>query len=138
MEVIDASDTILGRLATQVAKKALKGEEVVIVNSEKAVISGKKNYIFNKYLERRNRGTPQKGPFYPSRPDMIVRRTIRNMLPHKTERGRKALKNVNVFISVPEEFKKTDIKKIGKEASKLKCGYVYIEELSKYLGYKEL
>ena len=138
MEVIDASDTVLGRLATEVAKKALKGEEVVVVNSERAVISGNKNYIFNKYLRRRNRGTPKKGPFYPSRPDMIVRRTIRNMLPHKTERGRKALKNVKVFISVPEDFKKSEMKKVGKSASSLKCDYVYVEELSKYLGYKNL
>jgi large subunit ribosomal protein L13 len=135
MEIVDASNTILGRLATQVAKKLLSGEEVVIVNAEKAVISGKKEFIIKKYIERRRRGTPQHGPFFPSRSDMIVRRTIRNMLPHKTQRGRDALKKLKVFISVPEEFKTSETKKIGKQAKKLKCDYLYIEELSKFLGY---
>ena len=138
MEVIDATNTILGRLATEVAKKALEGGEIVIVNAEKAVISGKKEMVFKKYSERRDRGTPQHGPFYPSRPDMIVRRTIRNMLPYKTERGKKALKKIKVFISIPEEYQNLELKKVGKEATKLKCDYVYIKELSKYLGYKHL
>lgn len=138
MEVIDASNTILGRLATEVAKKALKGEEIVVVNSEKAVISGRKEIVFKKYLQRRNRGSPQKGPFYPSRPDMIVRRTIRNMLPYKTERGKEALKKIRVYISTPEPLVNEKPKKLGKQATDLKCDYVYVEELSKYLGYKHL
>jgi large subunit ribosomal protein L13 len=138
MEVIDATDTILGRLATEVAKKVLKGEEIVIINAEKAIISGNKEFIFKKYLERRNRGTPQHGPFFPSRPDMIVRRAIRGMLPYKTGKGREAFKRVKVFISVPDEFKNIKAKKVGKQAKELKCEYVYVEELSKFLGYKHL
>ena len=138
MEVIDATDTILGRLASEVAKKALKGEEIVIVNAEKAVISGNKEFIFKKYLERRNRGTPQHGPFFPSRPDMIVRRAVRGMLPYKTQKGKEALKRVKVFISVPEEFKNIEAKKIGKQAKELKCEYIYVKELSKFLGYRHL
>jgi len=138
MEVIDATDTILGRLATEVAKKVLKGEEVVIINAEKAVISGNREFIFKKYLERRERGTPQHGPFFPSRPDMIVRRAIRGMLPYKTPRGKEAFKRVKVFISVPEEFKNINAKKIGKDVKELKCEYIYVKEISKFLGYKHL
>lgn len=138
MEVIDATDTILGRLATEVAKKVLNGEDIVIVNAEKAIISGRKKFIFNKYLERRQRGTPQHGPFFPSRPDMIVRRAIRDMLSYKTERGRAAFKRVRVYISIPEEFKNYEFKKVGKQVNELRCDFVYIEELSKFLGYKYL
>ena len=50
--IIDASDMILGRLATYVAKKALLGEKVDIVNCEKAVITGNKKSVFEKYKKR--------------------------------------------------------------------------------------
>ena len=45
---IDASDTILGRLASYVAKRALEGEEVIIVNCEKCIVSGNRENIFKK------------------------------------------------------------------------------------------
>src|SRR5713101_2126555 len=41
-EIVDASNLILGRMATYVAKKALEGNRMVIVNAERAVISGTK------------------------------------------------------------------------------------------------
>jgi ribosomal protein L13 len=40
--VIDADGAVLGRLCTAVAKRLLKGEEIAIVNSEKAIVIGKK------------------------------------------------------------------------------------------------
>ncbi|HDH44680.1 MAG TPA: 50S ribosomal protein L13, partial [Thermococcus sp.] len=36
--VIDATGAVLGRLASIVAKRLLNGEEIAIVNSEKAII----------------------------------------------------------------------------------------------------
>ncbi len=134
MEVIDAKECILGRLATEVAKRGLNGENIIIVNSEFAVISGKKEAIFKKYLERRQRGTPQHGPFFPSRPDMIVRRAIRGMISYKTKRGREAFKKIKVFIGIPEEYKNMELKKVGKQIDKLKCDFVFVHELSKFLG----
>ncbi|RLI06236.1 50S ribosomal protein L13, partial [Candidatus Bathyarchaeota archaeon] len=38
--VIDASGLILGRMASIVAKRLLEGEQIEIVNAEKAVVSG--------------------------------------------------------------------------------------------------
>ena len=35
--ITDASGAILGRLSTNTAKRLLKGEEIAIVNSEKAI-----------------------------------------------------------------------------------------------------
>ncbi|MCK4429460.1 MAG: 50S ribosomal protein L13 [Candidatus Aenigmarchaeota archaeon] len=135
MEVINAEGYILGRLATEVAVKALKGEEITIVNAEKAVISGRREVIFKRYLERRQRGTPQHGPFFPSSSDMIVRRAIRGMVSYKTERGREAYGKVNVISGIPEEYKNKEMKK-NNQVEKLKCEFILVSELSKYLGDK--
>ncbi|RLJ01713.1 MAG: 50S ribosomal protein L13 [Candidatus Aenigmatarchaeota archaeon] len=137
MEVIDAKNCILGRLATEVAKKALNGEEIIIINAEQAAISGKKEAIFKKYLERRKRGTPQHGPFFPSNPDQIVRRAIRGMLPYKTKKGKEAFKRIKTFVGIPEKYKNLESKKIGKQIDELKCNFVFIHELSKFLKGKK-
>ena len=67
MTVIDAKDLVLGRLATAVAKRALLGESIDIVNCEKAIITGNKKTILKRYQQRRDRGIPTKGPFFPRR-----------------------------------------------------------------------
>ena len=111
--IIDASDMILGRLATYAAKKALLGEKVDIVNCEKAVITGDKKSVFEKYKKRNERGTrPTKGPFIPKMPDRFVRRCIRGMLPYKQEKGIKAFKRVMCYIGMPDEFKDKKIEKL--------------------------
>ncbi len=136
MQIIDATDTILGRLASYVAKNALKGEEIVIVNCEKAVISGNKDNILKEFKEKRDRGDRYKGPFYPRMPDRIVRRVIRGMLPYKSEKGKKALARVKTFIGVPEEYQNKEfinLKDIKKERLK-DMKYVYLYEVSNYLG----
>ncbi len=139
MIIIDASDTILGRLASYVAKKALNSEEeIIIVNCEKTVISGNKENILERYKEKRDRGDRYKGPFYPKYPDRIVRRTIRGMLPYKTKRGKEALKRIKTYIGTPEEFKdkeKVRLEEFSKETLK-DMKYIYLEEVSRYLGAK--
>ena len=42
VKVYDAEQMIVGRLGAKVAKAALLGEDVIIVNAEKAVITGDK------------------------------------------------------------------------------------------------
>lgn len=135
MEIIDARNCILGRLATEVVKKAKSGEEIIIVNAEQAVISGKKDDIFKKYLERRQRGTPQHGPFFPSKSDQIVRRAIRGMIPYKTKEGKETFKRINVFTGMPEKYK-SEPKIISKQVDKLKCNFIFVSELSKFLSSK--
>ncbi len=138
MLVIDATNLILGRLASFAAKKALEGEEIVIVNSEKAVISGKKDSIFEFYKQRRARGNPLKGPYYPRMPDRILRRAIRGMLPWHKPRGREAFKRVMCYIGIPEKYKNQEFISI-KEAdySKLKkTGFITLGKLAEMLGAK--
>ena len=98
--IVDARDCILGRVASQVAERALAGERVAIVNAEDAVITGSEESIMEKYTARREHGS-DRGPYYPKRPDRIYKRAVRGMLPYKTTRGREAFENVRVYVGNP-------------------------------------
>ncbi|ELY45221.1 50S ribosomal protein L13 [Natronorubrum tibetense] len=100
--VVDAGDCILGRVASEVAQRALDGERVAIVNAEDAVITGDKEDIFENYRTRIQLGS-DRGPYYPKRPDTIFKRSVRGMLPYKKTRGREALENVRVYVGNPYE-----------------------------------
>lgn len=122
--IINAEGKILGRMASYAAKSALLGEKVIIVNAEKALISGsKKNFMMEarRKIGIRNWGNPRRGPFLMSRPDNFVRRTIRGMLPYSKNRygarGREAFKRIFVFIGVPNN---KYIEKITKEHIEIK------------------
>ncbi|MFH7880885.1 MAG: 50S ribosomal protein L13 [Candidatus Aenigmatarchaeota archaeon] len=138
MKVYDATNQIAGRLATRVAKDILNGETVVIVNAEKAVLSGKKETKFKEYKQKIDRGDVKKGPFYPKYPDAILRRIVRGMIPWHKPKGRKAFKRLKVYIGEPEEFKnKEKIRLEDADVSKLKCDYITLEQLSLMLGAKK-
>ena len=138
MIIIDASSLIVGRLATYAAKQALLGNQVRIINSEKAIISGKKENTFDDYLTRRKMGTHAKGPFIHRMPDRILRRVVRGMLPYKKPRGKEAFGRVLCYVGVPEEFKdKKAITIKDANMSKLpKLKYVDLRSVSKRLGAK--
>lgn len=136
--IIDASNLILGRLCAYAAKKSLLGEEVKIINCEKAVITGNRQDIIVRYKHRLERGQPKKGPYVQRNPDRFIRRAVRGMLPHKQEKGRKAFSRVKCFVSVPEELKNQKPEKIkGADVSKLpNLKYVSVGVLCKELGAK--
>ena len=98
--VVDAGDCILGRVASNVAERALDGETVAVVNAERAVITGSREDVIETFRERRRVGS-DRGPAYPKRPDGIVKRSIRGMVPHKQTRGREAFENVRVYVGNP-------------------------------------
>ena len=134
--IINAEDTILGRLATYAAKQALNGEKVEIVNCEKAVMTGTRENVFLKYKNRTGPTDVVHKPIVPKMPDMLVRRTIRGMLPWKRDRGREAYKRIFCYIGLPESLKdKQMITLDNASISKLRnLKYVYVKEISKYLG----
>ena len=103
--IIDAKDAILGRVSTFAAKQALLGNKVDVINCEESVVSGTKESIMERYVRIIHRKAPTKGPYFYRRPDMLVRRVIRGMLPYKRSRGREAFKNIKCHIGVPEQFK---------------------------------
>ena len=132
--IIDADGAILGRLAARVAKELLKGQKVIVINADKAVVSGNPRKILEAYREKRKIGSALHGPYFPKYPDRIVWRTVRGMIPYKKPRGRAAMKNLKVYRGQPPEFKEAE--KIVKTADKLRCKYVTIKEISKFLGAK--
>jgi len=137
MKIYNAENQILGRLSTIIAKQLLKGEKVFVVNCEKSVISGNPKYTMEQYLQKIQRGDVKHGPFFPKQPDGIFRRTVRGMLPWHRPKGRKAFKNLKVFISIPEKLKDKKFEKDKRaDASKLKCKYISLGELSIALGAK--
>ena len=70
--VIDATNATLGRLASFVAKQALLGKTVSVVNCEKAIVVGKESNIVAEYQKQRARGgSAFKGPYFPRSPERL-------------------------------------------------------------------
>lgn len=132
--IVDGDRMVLGRLASSVVRMLKKGDRVFIVNANGVVISGNPRYIFTRYREKMDRGDPYAGPFFPKRPDMIVKRTVRGMLPYKKNLGKEAFKRLRVFTSVPGELKNRKIEKLSEAENRLTCKYVRLAELSSKLG----
>jgi large subunit ribosomal protein L13 len=134
---VDANDQIVGRMCSKIAKLLLNGEEVIILNAEKAVFSGKKK---SKILEAHlflEVGAPARGPFHYRRPDRFLRKTVRGMVPFKQPKGKAAYKRLKVFMGIPAEFK--DQKMISFEEaqlSNLKGPHFTLAELAKEIGWR--
>jgi large subunit ribosomal protein L13 len=131
---IDAGNQIAGRLASGIVKELLKGNRVFIVNAEKAVISGNPGFVIKDYMEKRERGDPYHGPFYPKHPDRILKRIIRGMIDYKKPRGRKAFKGLRVFVSIPEELEGKEFIKIKEAECRPGLKSITLGKLSEKLG----
>ncbi len=107
--VLDAEGSVMGRLASYTAKQALLGKTVVIVNAEKAVITGNRQTTIETYKHKRSiGGSIQRGPNFPSTTDKILKRTIRGMLSYKKGRGADAFKRIKTYNGVPKQFEALD------------------------------
>jgi len=137
--IVDAENAVLGRLSSAVAKMLLKGEQVSVVNADKAVISGEPSVTVGKYERRRlqkDKANPEHSAHWPRRPDLLVKRIIRGMIPFKTPRGKFAFKKLRVYMGVPPGLslsKKLKLQVKGKEA--LRSRSISISELCRRLGY---
>jgi large subunit ribosomal protein L13 len=137
--VIDGTNHIAGRLSSSVAKLLLQGNRVAIVNAEKIMISGKKKnivYEYDQFLKISSILHPKHGPFHPRRPDTIISRMIRGMLPRDKPSGKEALKRLRVYIGVPKDVKslgKTQIEKA--KIRKSNALYTSVGELGKNVGW---
>lgn len=135
--IVNADGLIVGRMASVVAKKLLNGEKVIIVNAEKAVLSGKKKSKVAETKEFLEVGSPGRGPLHYRRPDRILRKTVRGMLPFKQPNGQLAYKRLKVFIGVPEELKDKQLVTFEvAKAARLKGPYFTLGELAKEIGWK--
>lgn len=136
MDVIDASGCVAGRVASLVAKELLKGKKIAVVNAEKALITGNTKFIMQAFKEKVERGDPYHGPFFPKTPDRILKRIIRGMVPYKKPKGREAMKRLRIYISVPDELKDAETKRLPGTggAQERKC--ITLEKIAKGVGGK--
>jgi len=106
--VVDLTMHRLGRAASRIAKMLLKGMNVTVVNVEKAIITGKKEAILERYkflISRRALVSPKRGTvWYPRRPERIFRYTVYRMLPRHNKRWKEALKRLKIYVGVPKEL----------------------------------
>ena len=139
MKIYNGENMLLGRLASIVAKDALLGEEVAVVNCEKIMISGKKHNVFGREQQRhRRRGYPLKSAVLFKVPDKWTRRTIRGMLPWKIARGKEAFKKIRCYNSIPDLFKGKELITLPKASvHKLPTlNYITLGDVCKLFGRK--
>lgn len=138
---IDATNQVAGRLSSKVAKLILSGRRVVVVNAERAVISGSRTAVINQWKERLELGSkvnPIYGPIHPRRPDNILRRMVRGMVPRKKPKGAAAMKRLRVYIGVPSEVSGSKLTTIEETtASRPTPVYVTVGDLSRSLGWND-
>ena len=138
---VDATNQIAGRLSSKVAKLLLNGRRVFVVNAEKALLSGSRTAVLTEWrlkLEIASRVNPIYGPIHPRRPDNILRRMVRGMVPRKKPKGVLAMKRLRVYIGVPEELSKQKFTQFeDSTATRPIPVYVTVSDLSKSLGWNE-
>jgi large subunit ribosomal protein L13 len=136
--VVNGEGLILGRMCSKIAKRLLNGEQIIIVNAEKIVISGKRQSKVaeaHKFLEV---GAPERGPFHSRRPDRIVCKTVRGMVPWKQPKGKVAFKRLKVFLGVPIELRDHVLETVDQaNAAKLTGPHFTLGELAKEIGWNQ-
>jgi len=138
--VVDGTGHIAGRLASLLAKKLLNGERIVVVNTEKILVSGNIDSIRREWearLEITSVTNPKHTPMHPRTPDRIFARMVRGMVPRKKAKGRFALKRLRTYVRVPEEYKETE-KVVFKEAmiTKPAAYYVTLGDVARLIGWR--
>lgn len=139
--VVDAANCIAGRMCSHVSKLILEGNRVAIVNAEKAMLSGNNRYktieLYKEHLEINSVTNPIHGPFHPRRPDTILSKMVRGMVPKRKSSGITAFRRLRVYIGVPEEMKGAKMESF--EDSKIRkpeAYYISVGEIAKQIGWK--
>ncbi len=136
--IIDADGLVLGRMASKIAKRLLMGEEIIIVNAENVVVSGKKRSKVAETKEFLAVGGVGRGPFHYRRPDRIVRKAVRGMLPIRKPKGKQAYKRLKAYVGMPSEFKDQRMETLVEaQAKKLTCPHFTVGELSREIGWNQ-
>ncbi len=133
---VNAEGLIVGRMCSKVAKRLLNGEEVIILNAEKAVFSGKKKSKIAEAHLFLEVGAPMRGPFHYRRPDRFLRKTVRGMVPFKQPKGKNAYKRLKVFMGVPLKYKEQKMITFDEaNSANLKGPHFTLGELATEIGW---
>jgi large subunit ribosomal protein L13 len=141
MVVVDATNCIAGRMCSHVSKLLLQGNRVAIVNAEKAMLSGNNRYktidLYKEHLEINSVTNPIHGPFHPRRPDTILSKMVRGMVPKRKSSGITAFKRLRVYIGVPEEMKSVKMESFSdSKIKKPEAYYITVGDIAKQIGWK--
>jgi len=138
--VVDAANCISGRLCSKVSKLLLQGNRVSVVNAEKVMLSGNKYEIIESYKKRLEIGSiinPIHGPFHPRRPDTIITKMIRGMVPKRKSSGMQAFKKLRVYIGVPDELKNSTMQTFDDaKITRPEAFYTSMSDVAKQIGWK--
>ena len=138
--VVDATNCIAGRMCSHVSKLLLQGNKVAIVNAEKAMLSGdryKTIELYKEHLEINSVTNPIHGPFHPRRPDTILSKMVRGMVPKRKTSGVEAHQRLRVYIGVPEEMKDTKLETFAdSKIRKPESYYITVGEVAKQIGWQ--
>ena len=136
--LVNAEGLIVGRMCSKVAKRLLNGEEVIILNAEKAVFSGKKKSKVAEAHVFLEVGAPRRGPFHYRRPDRFLRKAVRGMVPYKQPKGKNAYKRLKVFMGIPLELKDQQMITFTEASSaNLKGPHFTLGEMVKEIGWND-
>ena len=138
--VVDGTNCISGRLCSKVSKLLLQGNRVSVVNSERVMVSGNKYEVIESYkdkLEVSSVTNPIHGPFHPRRPDTIITKMIRGMVPKRKPSGMQAFKRLRVYIGIPEELKNSTLETFDDaKITKQQSFYISMGDVAKQIGWK--
>ena len=139
--IVDASNCIAGRICSNVSKLLIQGNRVVIINSERAMLSGNRYKTiedYKKYLEVGSVTNPIHGPYHPRRPDRILTKMVRGMISRRKSSGILAFKRLRVYIGMPTELQSSKEIKIFDDAkiTKSESYYITIGDVAKQIGWK--
>ncbi|KAL0219145.1 hypothetical protein P9112_004798 [Eukaryota sp. TZLM1-RC] len=141
--IVDGKGHLLGRLASVIAKELLSGQHVVVVRCEEVNMTGSviRNQLkYLAYLRKRHLSNPKRGQFHYRAPSRIVWRTIRGMLPLRTDKGNAALNRLKVFDGVPTPYDKMKRQVIPAALRDLRLAphrkYTVLKQISNQVGWK--
>jgi large subunit ribosomal protein L13 len=78
----------------------------------------------------RRKGSKERGPYFPKRSDMILRRTIRGMLPYKKAFGKAAFSRLRVYMGIPKELTDVEAETLN-NAHKSRLSTIKVTDLEK-------
>ena len=135
--IVDGEGLVMGRLASKISKILLSGESVTVLNAEKIIISGSKDWAYARYKQRVDRASISNprdmGPKFPRRPDDIFRRAVRGMIPYRKPKGRIAFKALRVYVGVPRNLKPKKYQGFLKQNPKISRRVLKLVKFHNYL-----
>lgn len=124
--MVDATNQVLGRMCSMIAKKLLEGYRVHVVNVEKARISGSKHSFtreYVKFLDIKSVRNPKHTPIHYRNPATYVRSVIKGMLPMDKKKGADAFRRLRVYVGNPGNlggqlirFEEADATRLGRRS----------------------